>query len=200
MDSKEEKLLNFLKKKNGLASYADIMEAGFSKIILKNSLTSKRIHKVDRSLYRLAEGDSLSNPDLVTTAIKVPHGVVCLISALSFHNATDEVPRYVHIAIPRGSHANKVLYPPVKYYRFNIKTWEAGIEEHKIDGRKIKVYCLAKTVADCFKFRNRVGVYVAREALKIAVDEKKIKPKEIMEYAKICRVARIIRPTLEAIL
>jgi len=200
MDSKEAKLINFLKKKNGLASYADIMEAGFSKVILKNSLTSKRVHKVDRSLYRLAEGDSLSNPDLVATSMRVPHGVVCLISALSFHSATDEIPRYVDIAIPRGSHANKIQYPPVKYYRFNMKTWEAGIEEHKIDDCKVKVYNLAKTVADCFKFRNKVGVNVAQEALKIAVNEKKIKPKTIMEYAKICRVDRIMRPTIEAIL
>ncbi len=200
MSSRETELLSFLKKKGGLASYAEIIEAGFNKVLLKTSLTSKRIHKIDRGLYRLSEGASFSYPDLVATSMRIPNGVVCLVSALSFHEATKEIPQYVDIAIPRGSHANKIKYPPVKFYRFDPKKWKDGIEEHKIEGHPIKVYSLARTVADCFKFRNKVGVDVAREALKVAVTEKKIKPKEIMQYAKICRVDRIIKSILEVML
>ena len=104
------------------------------------------------------------------------------------------------MAIPPIAHANRIKYPPVKFYRFAPKTWKSGIEERVISGYKIRIYSLAKTIADCFKFRNKIGIDVAREALKIAVTEKNIKPKEIMQYAKICRVDRIIKPILEAML
>jgi len=197
MGSREAELINFLKKKSGLASYAEIVEAGFNKILLKTSLNSKRIYKIDRGLYRLAEGASLSNPDLVAVSIRIPHGVVCLVSALSFHGATKEIPEHVDIAIPRGSHANKIKYPPVKFYRFDPVTSQQGVEKHNIEGHIVKVYSLARTVADCFKFRNKIGVDVAREALKVAIEEKKVRPKEIMQYAQICRVDRIIKPILE---
>lgn len=200
MSSQETKLIHFLKKKGGLAGYAEIIEAGFNKVLLKTSLTSKRIYKIDRGLYQLSEGASFSHPDLVATSMRIPAGVVCLVSALSFHEATKEIPRYVDIAIPRGGHANRITYPPVKFYRFDPATWKDGIEEHKIAGHQIRVYSLARTVADCFKFRNKIGVDVAREALKIAVSEKKIKPQEIMRYAKICRVDRILKPILEMML
>jgi len=106
----------------------------------------------------------------------------------------------VDIAILRGAHANRITYPPVMFYRFALNVWKAGIEEYEFDKHKIKVYNLAKTIADCFKFRNRIGMNVAREALKVAVAEKDTKPKEIMQYAKICRVDNIIKPILGAML
>ncbi|MCK5654703.1 MAG: transcriptional regulator [Candidatus Aureabacteria bacterium] len=200
MGSKEAELLNFLKKKGGLASYADLSKAGFNKNLLKTSLKCNRINRIDKGLYQLSEGMSFSNPDLVIISIKVPRGVVCLLSALAFHEATNEIPKYVDVAIPRGTHANKIKYPPVKFYRFASITWKPGIEEHKVGDHKIKVYSLARTIADCFKFRNRIGVNVARDALKIAVTEKGIEPKEIMHFAKICRVDKIIKPMLETML
>lgn len=200
MGAKEAELINFLKKRAGLASYAEIIEAGFSKDILKTSLNSARIHKVDRGLYGLSDGSTLSNPDLVAASIKVPKGVVCLLSALAFHEATIEIPRCVDISIPRGTHANRIKYPPVRFYRFSPKTWKDGIEEREIEGHKIRVYNLAKTIADCFKFRNKIGIDVARDALKVAITEKGIKPKEIMHYAKVCRIDNIIKPILEAML
>lgn len=197
---KSTDLMGFLKKRGGLAGYAEIIEAGFNKAILKSILNSGRIQKIDRGLYRLSAGSRLSNPDVVATSIKVPKGILCLLSALSFHEATSEIPRYVDIAIPRGKHANKIKYPPVRFYRFAPSIWEAGIEEHATEGRKIRVYSLARTVVDCFKFRNKIGLDVARDALKVAVTEKGVKPKEIMRYAKLCRVESIIKPILEAIL
>jgi len=200
MVSIDSKLINFLKKKGGLASYAEIIDAGFHKAILKAVLNSGQIQKIDRGLYRLSDGSTLSSPDLVAVSIKIPKGIVCLLSALAFHEATNEIPHYVDIAIPRGAHANKMKYPPVRFYRFASNAWKAGIEEHEIEDHKIKVYNLAKTIADCFKFRNRIGADVARDALKVAVTEKGIKPKEIIQYAKICRVDSIVKPILESMI
>jgi len=200
MSTKEKKFIEFLKKRGGMASYKEIIKAGFNKAFLKGNLDSGRIQKVDRALYRLSDGVTLSNPDLVAVSIKVSKGVVCLLSALAFHEATSEIPHYVNIAIPRGVYANKINYPPVKFYRFASKAWEAGIEKHEVEGYQIRVYSLAKTIADCFKFRNKIGMNVAREALKIAITEKGVQPKEIMQYAEICRVDNIIKPILEAML
>jgi predicted transcriptional regulator of viral defense system len=200
MGNKEGKLIRFIKNKGGLATYAEIVKAGFNKTLLKLCLDSKRIQRLDRGLYSFPEGSSLPHPDLAAVSIKVPRGVICLLSALSFHEATTEIPRYVDVAIPRGAHANRIKYPPVRFYRFTRKAWESGIEEKDIEGYRIRVYNLAKTVADCFKFRNQIGMDVARAALKAAVREKKANPNDIMRYAKVCRVHNIIKPILEAVL
>ncbi|OGC34391.1 hypothetical protein A2462_00825 [candidate division WOR-1 bacterium RIFOXYC2_FULL_41_25] len=200
MKKENELLIDFFRKKDGIVSYAEILGAGFDKSMLRKSLDSNEIQKLDRGLYQLATGVSLSNPDLAAVVIKVPKGVVCLLSALALHEATDEIPKYVDVAVARGMHTNKIKYPPVKFYYFSPQTCGIGIEKHRIGGRQIKVYSLAKTIADCFKFRNRIGLDVAREALKIAITEKGIKPQEIMRYAKICRVNTIMQPILEAML
>jgi predicted transcriptional regulator of viral defense system len=200
MTDKGRKLIGFVKNRGGLAGYSEIRQAGFDKAVLRSVVRSGQIKKVDRGLYRLTEGTQLSSPDLVAASIKVPKGIICLLSALAFHEATNEIPRYVHIAIPRGKHANKIKYPPVKYYRYAPDIWEEGLEEHDIQGHRIRVYNLARTIVDCFKFRNKIGLDVARDALKVAVTEKGIKPKEIMKYAKLCRVESVIKPILEAII
>ena len=198
MGKKRAELLDFLRKRGGLASYAQIRKASFNKALLKACIKSNCISRIDRGLYELYEGASVSNPDFVVVSIKIPRGVICLLSALAFHEATNEIPKHVDVAIPRGTHANKINYPPVKYFRFSRPAWKAGIEVHKIDGYDVQVYDLAKTIADCFKFRNKIGFDVAQKALKTAVTEKRIRPAKILEYAKICRVANVIRPYLEA--
>ncbi|MCJ7813863.1 MAG: type IV toxin-antitoxin system AbiEi family antitoxin domain-containing protein [Candidatus Atribacteria bacterium] len=200
MSTKEKKFIEFLKKRGGMVSYKEIIKAGFNKAFLRNNLDSGQIQKVDRALYRLSDDFTLSNPDLVAVSIKVSKGVVCLLSALAFYEVTSEIPQYVNIAIPRGAWANKINYPPVKFYHFASKAWKAGIEKFEIEGFQIKIYSLAKTIADCFKFRNKIGMNIAREALKIAITEKGVQPKEIMQYAEICRVDNIIKPILEAML
>ncbi len=199
MHSKASKLTAFLQKKN-VAAYSDIIKAGFSKTALNTLLRSGKIQRMNRGLYKLSEGAALSDPDFSIVSRKIPRGVICLISALAYHEATDEIPRQINIAIPRGTHANKIEYPPVQFYRFSRDVWTAGIEKHKTDGSIVQVYSLAKTVADCFKFRNKIGMNVARGALKTAINEKRISPKEIMHYAKICRVHNIVKPLLETLL
>ena len=200
MKAKTDKIIEYFKSHGGIARFSSIRKAGFRPDMIKKNENEKKIEKIGKGLYRLV-GDTIgSHPDYVIASLQTSKGVICLLSALYFYGATNEIPRFIDIAISAGSRANKIKYPPVKFYRFSLATWKAGIEKHEIEGHKIKIYCLAKTVADCFKFRNRIGINVAREALKVSVTEKHIKPKDIMEYAKICRVDRIIKPILETIL
>lgn len=198
MSAKGKKLLAFFKQR-GVVSYAAIQKAGFHKRNLKALIASKHIQKLDRAVYKLAELDDLANPDLVMAAIRAPKGVVCLLSALAFYEVTDEIPRNVDLAIPRGAHANKIVHPPVKYYRFTLAAWKEGIETKKIAGQEVRIYNLAKTIADCFKFRNKIGSDVVRSALKTALAERKVSPNEIMKYAKTCRVVNMIKPILESL-
>jgi len=200
MQKKKQELMKFFKINGGVVRFSAILKAGFHPDSLNILEREEKVEKVSRGLYKLRNYDIGVHPDLVMASLQAPRGIVCLLSALYFHEATIEIPKYVDMAIPYGTHAYRIQYPPVKFYRFDSKTWQAGVEVHEIKGCKIKVYSLAKTIADCFKFRNRIGINVVRESLKAAMTEKDIEPKEIMEYAKICRVDSIVKPILETIL
>lgn len=200
MQNKMKKIISYFKTHGGVVRFSSLQKAGFHSDILYALEKDGKAEKVVRGIYKLAQHDIGSYPDLVIASMQAPKGIICLLSALSFHEATNEIPRFVDIAISPRAHANRIKYPPVKFYRFASMAWEAGVEEHEISGCKVRIYNLAKTVADCFKFRNKIGIDVAREALKIAVIEKHIKPKEIMHYAKICRVDSVIKPMLETII
>ena len=197
MKSKTDKILVYFRNHGGIARFSAIRKAGFHSDTLKSLEKENKVEKIGRGLYRLTGDTPGSHPDYVIASLQASKGVICLLSALYFYKATSEIPRFVDIAIPSGARANKIKYPPVKFYHFSPKAWEEGIEEYETEGHRINIYSLAKTVADCFKFRNKIGVDVARDAIKVAVMEKGIKPKEIMHFAKICRVDRIIKPILE---
>lgn len=200
MQIRTQKLMSFFQSHGGVARFSAILRAGFHPDSLSALEKEGRVEKIARGLYRVANYTPGSHPDLVIASLQAPRGVICLLSALSFYEATSEIPRYVDLAIPQGTHANRIKYPPVRFYRFAPKTWKAGIEKHQIEGHRIKVYSLAKTIADCFKFRNKIGIDPARDALKVAVTEKGIKLKDIIQYAKICRVDSIVKPILEAMI
>ena len=200
MQARTQELMSFFKNHGGVVRFSAILKAGFHPDSLVVLEKEGKVEKIARGLYRATNYTPGSHPDLVIASLQAPRSVICLLSALSFYEATSEIPKCVDLAIPEGTHANRIKYPPVKFYRFAPKAWEAGIEEHEIEGHKIRVYNLAKTIADCFKFRNRIGTDIARDALKVAIAEKSIKPKEIMKYAKICRVNSIIKPILEAMI
>ena len=200
MQIRIQELMTFFQSHGGVARFSAILKAGFHPDSLSALKKEGRVEKIARGLYRVTNYTPGSHPDLVIASLQAPRGIICLLSALSFYEATSEIPRYVDLAIPQGTHANRIKYPPVRFYRFAPKTWKAGIEKHEIEGHRIKVYSLAKTIADCFKFRNKIGIDPARDALKIAVTEKGIKLKDIMQYAKICRVDSIVKPILEAMI
>jgi predicted transcriptional regulator of viral defense system len=147
----------------------------------------------------LADNPPLSNPDLILVAKRIPKGVICLLSALSFHDITTHIPHEIHIALSCGAEEPRLKYPPIRTFRFSNKAFSEGIQIHRIDRVKIKVFSPEKTLADCFKFRNTIGLDTAIEALKLYRNSRDIKIDEIMHFAKICRVAKIMRPYLEAL-
>ena len=156
------------------------------------------IEQVSRGLYRLADLPPLSEPDLATVCLRYPDAVVCLVSALAFHGITTQVPHSVMVAVRRNAYLPSLDYPPVTAHKFSELAHAAGIEEHLIDGIPIKVYSPEKTLADCFKFRNKIGMDVVLEALKLYRQRLKFKPDELMKYARVCRVDKIMQPYLEA--
>lgn len=157
------------------------------------------IFQIARGLYELGEGSELSHPDYIMVTRKVPDARICLISALDFHNLTDEIPKSVYIALPKGAWEPNLSYPPVKTFRFSDVTYASGAVTHFVDGEEISVYNPAKTIADCFKFRNQIGLDVCIEALKRGIDQKKATYRDIFHFAKMCKVTKIIIPYLEAI-
>ena len=190
--------VKIFRKCGGQLRMSDVLKHGISRYKLYSLRDKGIIEQISRGVYRLVDLPPVSNPDLVTVALRYPNAVVCLISALSFHEMTTQIPHEVSIAIPRDSHPPSLEYPPLLVHRFADKAYQAGIEEHQIDGVTVKVYSPEKTLADCFKFRNKIGMDVVLEALKLYRGRKKFDHRKIMEYAKICRVEKIVRPYLEA--
>jgi predicted transcriptional regulator of viral defense system len=158
------------------------------------------IEAIARGLYRLRDMPPLGNPDLVSVALKVPRGVICLISALNFHEMTTQVPHAVHIALIPGTEPPRLEYPPVRISWFSGRVFTEGIENHNIDDVPVRLYGPEKTLADCFKHRNKIGIDVAVEALKLYRKRKPLRADELVRYAKVCRVEKVMRPYLEAIL
>lgn len=158
------------------------------------------LERVSRGVYRLADAEPVGDPDLLTVAARAPDAVVCLISALALHGMTTQIPHAVDIALPPGKWAPVLDHPPIRVYRFSGKSMTEGIEEHTSEGVTIRVYCAEKTLADCFKFRNKIGLDVAVEALRMYRRERRANIPDIMRYAEIDRVTRVMRPYLEAVL
>ena len=124
----------------------------------------------------------------------------CLISALTFHEITTQIPREVYLAIKRGAESPRIDYPPLRVFRFSGDAFSEGIQAHEIDDVPVHIYSPEKTLADCFKYRNKIGTDTALEAVKLYRERKRIKVGEIMKFAKVCRVAKVMRPYLESIL
>lgn len=151
-------------------------------------------------LYRLAEMEPLSDPDLIQVSLLVPRAVICLISALFFYDMTDEIPHQIYIALPRDTKAPRVEYPPLKVFHFGGHAYSSGIEEYTLDGVKVRIYSREKTIADCFKYRQKLGITLAIEALKSYMQRPDADLNKIMQYAKIDRVQNSIRPYIETLL
>jgi predicted transcriptional regulator of viral defense system len=122
------------------------------------------LERLSRGLYRLAELPPLSNPDLVTVTLKVPQAVVCLVSALAFHELTTQVPHAVDVALHRGSGRPRLKHPPLRIFWFSGPAWSEGVETHPLDNVPVRIYSPAKSVADVFKYRRKIGLDVALEA------------------------------------
>ncbi|HLV01046.1 MAG TPA: type IV toxin-antitoxin system AbiEi family antitoxin domain-containing protein [Acidobacteriota bacterium] len=157
------------------------------------------IERLSRGLYRLADLPPLEDPDFVSVALKVPGGVVCLISALAFHDLTTTIPHEVYLALEKGAERPQFRHPPVRLFWFSPETFRAGIETHQIDGGEVRIYTPEKTLADCFKFRNKIGLDVALEALKRYQHRHTFNLERLIHFARICRVENVMRPYLETL-
>lgn len=184
----------------GVMRTKDAVESGVHYRTLYKMRDKGLLERISRGMYRLAELPPFSNPDLAVVALRVHRGVICLISALAFHELTTQVPHQVYIALPRGSEEPRIDHPPIRVFKFSDKAFSEGIEDHEIDDINVRVYRPAKTVADCFKFRNQIGMDVAIEALKLYRRTSGFDVNELMKFARICRVDMIMRPYVEAIL
>ncbi len=188
-----------LARRRGLLRPRDLAAAGIPRAVLSRLQTSGQLVKVTRGLYRMPEDGPGEDEGMVTVARRVPHAVFCLLTALQFHGLTTQLPRQIWIAMPRGSHAPRIDHPPIRMAQFTGESYSGGIEIFERDRTQLRVYGVAKTVADCFKYRNRVGLDVALEALKDSRQQAKASADDLWRFARICRVSEVMRPYLEAV-
>lgn len=195
-----KKAVEVFKKNAGILRTREAINKGIHPVALYSMRDSGIIVQISRGVYRLADMKPPGNPDLITVAMRIPNGVICLISALSLHDITTQIPHEVHIALPHGAEEPRLDYPPVRTYRFTGKAFTEGIEIHKLDTISVNVYCPEKTLADCFKFRNKIGLDTAIEALRLYRERRKPRIDKLLHFATVCRVEKIMRPYLEAVL
>jgi len=192
-----DKALRIIKKHSGVIRTSEALKAGIHPRVLYSLRDNRKIEQVSLGVYRLSELPPISNPDLVAVALRIPRAVICLVSALSFHHLTTQIPHEVAIALARGTETPRIDFPPISVHRFAEAAFHAGIEKHEIDGVVIRVYSPEKTIADCFKFRNKLGMDVVLEALKFYKERSQFKVDELLRYGHVCRVANIMKPYLE---
>jgi predicted transcriptional regulator of viral defense system len=178
----------------------DIADQGIHTSTLTRLTRSGALERVGPGRYRLAKGQTLTeHHDLVVAATAVPRSVVCLISALRFHDVGTQLPHEVWIAVPRGARVPRLTAPPLHVVNVSPAVFDLGIEEHRIERQAVRVYSLARTVADCFRFRNQIGLDVALEALTDAWRSKRLNLDELNRIAKKLRVHRVMQPYLETV-
>ena len=177
----------------------DLESYGIARMAVKRLVERGVIERLGRGLYGLKNAEYDENQQLLEVCQRVPKGVICLLSALQYHNLTTEMPYEIWLGLEEGSWQPKLDYPPIRVFRYSPSSYEAGIEEVTVSGGVIQVYCPAKTVADCFKFRSKLGIEVAVAALKECWDKKMATVGELTKYAKICRVYNVMRPYLESV-
>jgi len=158
-----------------------------------------RIEEVTRGVYRLPGAPVSEYADLVQVALRIPKGVICLVSALAFHGLTTQIPHEVFVALPLDAEKPRLAYPPVRLFWLSRPAYEAGVEERVLDGVTVRLYSREKTIADCFKYRNKTGLSLALEALKEGLGQG-CKPETLLEFARTDRVEKVMRPYLEALL
>ena len=194
------KTVAVFREHDGVLRTTEVVRLGVHPRVLYAMRDSGMLEQLGRGLYRLADLPPLGNPDLVAVGLRVPEGVLCLLSALAVHEITTQIPHEVYVAIKRGAEPPRLEYPPVRVFWFTGHAFAEGIETRKLDGIEVRVYGAAKSVADCFKYRNKLGLEVAVEALRLYLQKKRGLPDELVRFARVCRVEMVMRPYVEALL
>lgn len=189
-----------LAEKTAVLRARDIARRGIHTSTLTRMTRSGALEKVGPGRYRLPkQARTTEHHDLVVATATVPRSVICLTSALRFHDIGTQLPAEVWIAVPRGARVPRVSAPPIRVVNVSTDVFDLGIEEHRIEGQTVRIYSVARTVADCFRFRNKVGLDVALEALTEAWRSKRLKIDELNRIAKKLRVQRVMQPYLETV-
>lgn len=197
-DTKRAQILAILKKSRVIRP-RDVEAAGISRTYLNKLYAEGILDRPSRGLYVLMDDEPGEQRSLVEACRKVPRGVVCLLSALQFHQLTTQAPFEVWMALDRKAQLPRVSYPPLRIVRFSGIALVTSVEEHSVEGVPVRVYSPAKTVADCFKYRNKIGIEVAIEALRDCLKQRKATSDDIWNAAKVCRMTNVMRPYLESI-
>jgi predicted transcriptional regulator of viral defense system len=188
-----------LLQEGGVLRPRDLDAMGMPREYLHRLYKGGLLERVGRGLYTLPLASVTEHHSLAEVGKQVPHGVVCLLSALRFHGLTTQIPFEVWLAVDRKARRPRDLYLPLRVVRFSGEALSAGVEEHFIEGVPVKIYGPAKTVADCFKCRKKIGLDIALEALRECWRERRCTMDDLWRYAQICRVGRIMRPYLESL-
>jgi len=183
----------------GMARLHELIDAGIKEETVARLVRRGEVIRLARGLYQLADADLQAEHSLAEAAKLVPKGVICLISALQFHRLTLQLPPFVWMAIDRTTRKPKVDSPKIRFVRFGTKALTMGVEEHVIESVNVRIYDPAKTVVDCFRYRNKIGLDVALEGLREAIRQRRARPDDIVRYAKACRAWTVIQPYLRSV-
>ena len=196
--TKTDKLFELIRRKQ-VVRPRDLEHANIPRTYLNRLAGRGQLQRIERGLYTAESLPASEHISLLEVSRRVPTGVICLLSALNFHEIGTQAPHEVWIAIDVKGWAPRVTSPAVRVVRFSGNALHFGIQEKQVSGGKIRVFNPAKTVADCFKFRNKIGLDVALEALRDSYRQKKATMNQLWEAAAICRVANVMRPYLESL-
>jgi predicted transcriptional regulator of viral defense system len=195
-----DRAIAVFERHGGILRTSNALREGIHPATLYAMRDNGTLETVSRGVYRLGGRPPLANPDLVIVATRVPGGIVCLVSALAFHEITTQIPHVVHVALRRGAEEPRLDHPPIQTYRFSGGAFTEGVETYELDGVGVRFYSPEKTLADCFKFRHRIGIDTAVEALRLYRERRPFKVDDLIHHASVCRVRTIMMPYLEAIL
>jgi predicted transcriptional regulator of viral defense system len=195
---KSEQVLELVRRQ-GVIRPKNLDAMGVPREYLRRLHAQGMLEHPGRGLYVAADARPTENQTLAEACARVPHGVVCLLSALQFHDLTTQAPFEVWMAIGEKTWLPKVDYPPLRFVRFSHKALTTGVEERPVGGVGVRVFNPAKTIADCFKYRNKIGLGIAVEALRVYWQRRRPHVPTLMQYARVCRVNRIKRPYVEAL-
>jgi predicted transcriptional regulator of viral defense system len=184
---------------HGMVRPRDIEAIGLPREYLVRLHRQGKLNRSGRGIYTVPDANVTERHSYAEVAKRVPEAVICLLSGLAFHEITTQSPPSVWIALRKGARKPVLSSPSLRIVRLSGPSLTEGIENHQVEGVPVRVYSAAKTVADCFKFRNKIGLDLAIEALKDCLRQKKASINEVYRYAKICRVSNVIRPYMEAL-
>lgn len=199
-ENKYARVIKLFAENNKILRRSEMIKLGIPAYLIYEMLAEGLLVREERGLYRLTDDDGLSNPDLVKISLLIPKAVICLTSALYFYDLTSQIPHSIYIALPRAVRKPRITYPPIDVSYISPKIHSEGIDTHILDGVSVKIYSPEKTIADCFKFPKKVGLEVAIEALKDYMKKPQPKIEKLIQYAKINRVQKKMRPYLETLL